>query len=169
MITYPFRHILVPTDFSKCSDVALDLAARLAHDHGAALELLHVVDVADLPLDAMIHPPAHPAGITVAEHTRTLADRELADRLARLPVPVEIRRAYSTHGSPSRAILDHAKQTNADLIVMGTHGRTGLAHLLVGSVAEKVVRHSPIPVLTIRGPANAEPTADTTLSDESSG
>ncbi|MCC6622595.1 MAG: universal stress protein [Deltaproteobacteria bacterium] len=155
MITYPFRHILVPTDFSSCSDAALELAAHLAHDHHATLELVHVVDVADLPLDAMIHPPSHPSGISIADHTKALAERELADRLSRLPVPVELRKSTTAYGSPHRAILEHAKAAAVDLIVMGTHGRTGLAHLLVGSVAEKLIRHSPIPVLTIREHAAA--------------
>jgi len=169
VIRYPFRHILVPTDFSRCSDVALELAARLAHDHHATLELVHVIDVADLPLDAMIHPPSHPTGISIADHTRALADRELANRLARLPVPVQERRAATVYGSPHRAVLEHAARVGADLVIMGTHGRTGLAHLLVGSVAEKVVRHSPVPVLTIREHPYAERAPDPDLAGESDG
>ncbi len=149
-VPYPFRRILVPTDFSTCSDSALELGARLAHDHGAELIALHVVDPGHVPLDAIIHPGGQKDGVDVKTHTSKLATRELERRMGRLPAHVEKRRCQVVHGAPAKMICQAVAELGADLVVMGTHGRTGLAHILMGSVAEKVLRASKIPVLTVR-------------------
>jgi universal stress protein A len=140
--------ILVPTDFSADADAALRYAIDLAKPFGAIVELLHVVED---PLAA---------GMWSAEfYTAEIAGLNLnlvKDAEARLRGIVEETKAPlplsgEVHIGPAFAtILDTAREHGADLIVMGTKGRTGLAHLLIGSVAERVVRLAPCPVLTVR-------------------
>jgi nucleotide-binding universal stress UspA family protein len=140
-----FRHILVPHDFSASATRALEMAADLARAHRGRLLVLHVVT------------PFHPAtgspeeGITLVPEVDVLAGEQqrLENAVARTVglngPPVECR---VTLGDPFRRITDAAR--NADVIVMATAGRTGLSRLLIGSVAEKVVRHARVPVLTVR-------------------
>jgi nucleotide-binding universal stress UspA family protein len=166
--TYPFRRILVPTDFSSCSDTALGLADRLAVDHGAELVVLHVVESGHVPLDAVIHPDGD-SGLEVRTHMTRLGTRELERRLAALSSPADRRRLHVAEGPPAAAICEVARELGADLIVMGTHGRTGLSHLLMGSVAERVVRTAKIPVLTLGGEACIDHPLAPDLSDEDAG
>lgn len=168
MINYPFTRILVPTDFSTCSDTALALGARLAHEHQAELLVLHIVETHGLPRGTVIHPVSNPEGITIERYAHDMAMRELTVRLAHLPVPARHRRRVVA-GSPAATIIEIAEAESADLIVMGTRGRTGLAHMLVGSVAEKVVRHSAIPVLTVREPTCRQQPLDPALDGERDG
>ncbi|MFO0660701.1 MAG: universal stress protein [Polyangiaceae bacterium] len=149
-IRYPWRHVLVATDFSKGSDAALNLGRQLAHREGASLTLLHVADVSSLGLGMTVKPENHPEGISVEAFVREGAFREAGAQLDRVGAVRESVKIYVAFGSPAIAIVDEAKKLDADLIVMGTHGRSGLAHLFVGSVAERVVRASAIPVLTVR-------------------
>lgn len=139
-----FHTILHPTDFSEPSEHALSLAAALARDHGARLVLLHVVPPpAVLGGDALVLPPPD----THDEEKRRL------DRLA-VPAGLPAERRLA-EGDPAVEILRLAKECNADLIVLGTHGRTGLRRLLMGSVAEQIVRWSDCPVLTVKTPPPA--------------
>jgi universal stress protein A len=144
------RRILVPTDFSKYSDVALEYATALAEKFGAEIYLLHVVqDLAVFVPDAVaVTPPiAVPVEQFIAAGREALR-RVVSERhLERFAVHPEIR-----EGAPFYEIVRFAKETPADLIVMGTHGHTGLVHVLLGSVTEKVVRKAPCPVLTVRHP-----------------
>jgi nucleotide-binding universal stress UspA family protein len=145
-----FRRILVPHDFSTHATRALRVAERLAREHGGRLLVLHVITpfhpATALPDEHIIWPDA--TDILSAERRRLEA---LVARLVkgRGAPPVKCRVEI---GDPYHRIVDAAR--GADLIVMSTMGRTGLSHLLVGSVAEKVVRHAPVPVLTLR-PAGA--------------
>jgi nucleotide-binding universal stress UspA family protein len=127
-----FRHILVPTDFSETSDAALDYGLELAARFNAQLHLLHVIDA----------PAVLPAGL-FDDVKAKLARR--AARGQRCAVTTEV-----ITGTSARTIVCYARARSMDLIVMGTHGRSGMAHLLMGSVAEKVVRDAPCPVLTVR-------------------
>lgn len=149
--TYPWRTILVPTDFSSCADAAVSLARRIAFEHNARLVLLHVGFAgAGLGLHTVVRPEGHAEGITVERYLQEGAMRELEGQAARLiakSVPCTFKVAF---GTPHEAIVESIEQTDADLVIMGTHGRTGLAHMLIGSVAERVVRTSPVPVLTVR-------------------
>jgi len=134
-----FTRILVPTDFSKPSDAALAHARRLAGSTGATLHVLHVVD--NMFLRAVLADP---------RDYETVALRQLQDR-----VPVEDRGAPAVlvverSSEPADEITSYARAHDIDLIVMGTHGRGRMAHLLLGSVAEKVARTAPCPVLTMR-------------------
>ena len=140
-----FRRILVPHDFSEAATHAFRVAIQLAKRHRGRLTVLHVVP----PYQPVMYVPEVSVWIPDAEIVkgtrRSLVDvvrRELRGRGApRARVDVQL-------GDPAAKILAAAKA--ADCIVMSTEGRTGLAHLLIGSVAEKVVRHCPVPVLTVR-------------------
>lgn len=151
-----FTRILVPTDFSAASDAALDYARTLAEKFGASLHLLHVVDNAYLTGDI--------ASEMYAPALTTLHDAILKDVEGRLStrLPDSDRRRFrgTTHaliGTGARTIIEYAAANRIDLIVMGTHGRSGLAHLLMGSVAERVVRLASCPVLTVRQALAAHP------------
>ena len=144
------RHILAPTDFSDYSKKALSDALDLAQTFGAKLSLLHVIEPPPYPIEGFV-PSAVGADLlgdleqqTSAELAQVLPDAQEAK--------VEVTRAVAI-GSPSQKIVETAEAEHVDLIVMATHGRTGLSHLLIGSVAERVVRTAPCPVLTIRPPA----------------
>lgn len=150
-VHYPWRSILVPTDFSACSEAALALATDIARHHTARICLVHVSDVASsLALDAAMSPMGIAAAIGVDQQLRDNARHSLETLAARLRADGIAVDASATEGDPASRIIELADELSADLIVMGTLGRTGLEHLLVGSVAEKVVRKAPVPVLTAR-------------------
>lgn len=144
------HRILVPTDFSKFSRIALTYASDFADKFAADLYLLHVVqDLAVFIPDMItVAPPPAP---TIEQMTRAVHDafdRLVKDnQLERFPIHREVR-----EGTPFYEIVRYAKETHIDLIIMGTHGHTGLTHMLLGSVTEKVVRKAPCPVLTVRHP-----------------
>jgi nucleotide-binding universal stress UspA family protein len=135
--------ILHPTDLSPRSEPAFLLACSLARDHGGRVIVLHV---AERPLvapgGAMIHPPPGGAFEAIEEQVRAVKPPDAA-------VPVE---HLLEEGDPVEEILRVARECRVDLIVMGTHGRTGLTHLLLGSVAEQVVRRATCPVLVVKTP-----------------
>jgi len=142
--------MLVPTDFSKFSQIALLYAAAFAEKFAAELYLLHVVqDLAVFIPDMItVAPPPAP---TVEQMTRAVHDAfdriVKENQLDRFKIHREVR-----EGTPFYEIVRYAQEQDIDLIVMGTHGHTGLAHMLLGSVTEKVVRKAPCPVLTVRHP-----------------
>ena len=145
----PFKKILVPTDFSECAEEAATAAVDLAERFGAAVTLLHahmppVASVADG--GAFI--PGPDALAQLAEDARKSLEA-LKARLARHGVSID---SVSTYGPNSDTIVRYAREGGYDLIVMGTHGRTGLKHLVLGSVAERVVRTAACPVMTVRHP-----------------
>jgi universal stress protein A len=151
-----FTHILVPTDFSEPSDAALAYARVVAAKFGSTLHLLHVIEspLASGPLGAEVYVPDTPAAQRALYDNAIsfLAHRITPDDRARFDATSEI-----ITGVTARAILDHARERGIDLIVMGTHGRSGMAHLLMGSVAERIVRHASCPVLTVRSAGAAQP------------
>jgi nucleotide-binding universal stress UspA family protein len=139
-----FRRILVPHDFSKEADQALRLAGALPQPAGGKLTVLHVIEPYYGPTDLTFAAMVPPAESLVPEQRR-----ELEQRVRRL-LGAGARRAVIriVVGNPGNEIV--RATAGHDLVVMATMGRTGLGHLLIGSVAEKVVRHSTAPVLTIR-------------------
>lgn len=144
------RTILHPTDPSEASDEALQAACLLARDHGAKLVL---VSVPAPPL------PAVETFVPASEYLRVAeqAGQHLESVASRIPdVPVETR---VLSGVPGPAIVAAAESCQADLIVMGTHGRKGVSRMLLGSVAEHVVRHAACPVLTVK-PGGSQHLAD---------
>ncbi len=139
------RTILHPTDFSERSEHAFHLACSLARDHGARVVLLHVVSIPVAAYEGVVLPP--PIEEATEDAKRRLSQMKPAG------IPVEHRVA---EGDAAEMILRVAEEVHANLIVMGTHGRTGLSRLLMGSVAEQVVRRAPCPVLTMKAPFPAE-------------
>ena len=148
-MTSTITRILVPTDFSACSDTAIHYAADLAAHFRASLDVIHVVE--DPFLSGAWSAEAFIAGADnlLEEVTESARIRlaSVAASLAARGVAVEI--AVVT-GPPAAAIVDHAGDGRFDLIVMGTHGRTGLSHVVLGSVAERVQRTAPCAVLTVK-------------------
>jgi nucleotide-binding universal stress UspA family protein len=149
------QKIVAPTDFSPASALALDAAALLAKQFGAQIHLLYVYDPALLsPLYVV---PGAPSLAAPAQEPRELEDRALRElarlRQERLAGVDEVELVVKQHTNAAEGIVAYAGEAGADLIVLSTHGRTGLAHLLIGSVAERVVRHAPCPVLTMRSHA----------------
>ena len=142
------RKILAPIDFSEVSNRSLDYAVDLAAQIKAAVSVVHVyeIPVYPFPEGAIITPPDVAADM--ADRAQKSLDAAVSARRHR---GVEISGTL-TNGSPREEIVRLAKEGNADLIVMGTHGRRGLPRALLGSVAERVIRTSDTPVLTIRGP-----------------
>ena len=137
--------ILLPTDFSELSSHATKYACALAEQFAAELHVLHVYEKFTLPESSL--------GVDwtlVLAEAKQAAERQMAEVLGglwRADRPVV--KAF-VEGTPFVEIIRYAKEHDIDLIVLGTHGRSGIAHMLIGSVAEKVVRKAPCPVLTVR-------------------
>jgi nucleotide-binding universal stress UspA family protein len=141
--------IVVSTDFSAYGDAALPYAFRLAREQGARVVLVHVIDARPTPNPLY----AHYYPIPTPEQTRA-AEGEATEAL-RARIPDELRGSGRVEtlvgqGAPAAEILRIAAETKASLIVIATHGRTGLSRLALGSVAERVIREAPCPVLVVR-------------------
>jgi nucleotide-binding universal stress UspA family protein len=145
----PIHTILCPTDFSAYSDNAFHMACALARDYGARVIVLHVVPIPVVPYVTVAVPP--PPEINLDE------PREMLSCYTAPDASVAVERLL-LEGEPREEIVEMARDRPCDLIVMGTHGRTGMGRLLMGSVAEAVVRAAPCPVLTIRTPPTLLPT-----------
>jgi nucleotide-binding universal stress UspA family protein len=141
------KRVLAPVDFSDCSERAIEYAQELCEKYNAELHLLHVLEV------QVTSTPQFTMGLAVPdlqEESSKLAQEELkaypdkdwaaAHRVVRVTVP----------GSPFVEIVKYAREQQIDLMVLGTHGRTGLSHVFLGSVAENVIRQAPCPVLVVR-------------------
>jgi nucleotide-binding universal stress UspA family protein len=141
-----FKHILVPTDFSVASSAAIELAVTMASKFGAELTLLHVWELPVYPyMELMMLSPA------LTNSVEKAATECLATKLKEVQSSLPRAKSKLMMGVPWQQIVEVIKESKADLLVMGTHGRRGLEHALMGSVAEKLVRLSPVPVLTVRG------------------
>ena len=145
------KNILVATDFSECSDSALAYGRALSLRFGARLHVLHTVEI--------VPPDVVGMGGFVSAVPQLQADLEKGAReqLEQF-VTAEDRRSFAavtvlkSGETPAHAITEYAGESEIDLIVIGTHGRRGLSHIVMGSVAERVVRTAPCPVLTVRNP-----------------
>ena len=138
------KKILFPTDFSPSSHAALEMATALARDAGAKLLIAHVEEI-----------PLATGGAEFLYSVPEPATKELREMLGQV-VPKDPNVPYEHHllaGDAADAVVHFAEQEHVDMIVMGTHGRRGLTRLLMGSVAEAVVRHANCPVLTVKQPA----------------
>jgi nucleotide-binding universal stress UspA family protein len=145
----PFKNLLVPVDFSKHSERALEAACELAKAFGSSLTVFHAYTIPTYPLPEGYVFPSAEAVTEILEKTQAaITDaRVFAEKLGAPRVD-----AVVAEGIAFAEIVRAARERNVDLIVMGTHGRTGLKHALLGSVAEKVVRKAPCAVLTVRDP-----------------
>jgi nucleotide-binding universal stress UspA family protein len=146
------QRILFPTDFSHYNDAALQYASTLAADADASLYIVHVDEMQDL------HATMGEAGYIIAAAVAEEGRPEVRKRLEDV-VPKNKTVAYEHYyfkGSPVNEIVEFAERENVDLIVMASHGRTGLSRLLMGSIAEGVMRKAPCPVLIVRQPATEQ-------------
>lgn len=142
------KNILVPVDFSDSGDAAMAYAVSLAKEYDAELHVVHVFEPPSTYVDGGF------AGTPIPTNIPTVDQQEEEAKLE-LIIPsedVKFQRKFVI-GSPKDELVKYAKDNSIDLVVMGTHGHTGLTRLLMGSVAEAVVRRSPCPVLTIKQPA----------------
>lgn len=137
---FDLKRILVPTDFSACSLNALGYATKLAREFGAELTLLFVLE------------PVIPTGDAALDFVRLQTDTEKAARrrLESLARELTNCRAILRVGASAHTIVGVAREMDADLIVIGTHGRSGISRALLGSVAEQVIRHAGCPVFVVR-------------------
>ena len=143
------QRILVPVDYSSCSRTALGFAAELAQRFGATLDVVHVWDRPSYITDVVMsrnEPISGPALFALIEQN---AERDLSEFLASADVAGGAATGRLLSGDPASAILHDLNASKPDLLVVGTHGRTGLSHLLLGSVAEKLVRLAAVPVVTV--------------------
>lgn len=157
-----FRRILCPVDLSKSSLQALELAAQIAESSRANLYVLHVIDNPFDELYMSSITQADPALVDMykkepmkrsrvlsatVRHSQIMVKQFCQDTVAAVP---NVRYVVES-GHPFDRIIDVAESRRADLLVLATHGRTGLRRMLIGNIAEKVVRHAPCPVLTVKG------------------
>lgn len=151
------RQILVPTDFSDPANAALTYARTLAEEFGSHLHVFHVVP----------EPYVYPWGTEISTlpladlmaQSEAMARTRLAELVPKDHPPKGGLTTSTSIGTPVDRILDYVKDKHIDLVVIGTHGRGAVGHLLLGSVAERVVRRSPVPVLTVKGPVSTSPAA----------
>jgi nucleotide-binding universal stress UspA family protein len=136
------RNVVVPIDFSAVSEAALAYGRNFARAFGARLHVIHVAE------NDFLRPTAADPHVLSAALDRQVANKLTQDDRQSLNAVAVIRKS----DAPADEIVQYAKGENADIIIMGTHGRRGIAHVLVGSVAEKVIRSAPCPVLTVRHP-----------------
>ncbi len=142
----PLRTILHPTDFSERSDYAYRLACALARDYGCRLVVLHVAAPQVAVYGDMILAPSYGPSY-----------KDLKDKLAAMtPKPAARVEHRLEEGDPAAEILRVAKECRCDAIIMGTHGRRGLSRLVMGSVAEQVVRQAGCPVVTVKTPMDGD-------------
>ena len=138
-----FQNILVPVDFGDATQAGIDLAISLAQKFDAKLTLVTAFDITPFMVTTAFAPPID------AEPTIEALERALADLVATVRKTWPKTESAFGHGAPQEVILSTAAARNCDLIVIGSRGRHGISRALLGSTAEKVVRFSPIPVLTV--------------------
>ncbi|WP_227353826.1 universal stress protein [Haladaptatus salinisoli] len=145
-----FRTVLFPTDGSEQTEAALETALDVASQYGATLHALYVVNTAGI---ATGDPDSRRRIVETFENRSDEAVEAVAEAAAQAGVDCTTAVA---RGAPADEILDYAEDEGIDLVVMGTHGRTGLGRFLLGSVAERVARHSTTPVMLVRSGANEQ-------------
>jgi nucleotide-binding universal stress UspA family protein len=142
------KRMLIPTDFSAASSLALQYGLDMAFRYGASIHLMHVIED---PAFSTVYPDAYFAELPdLMKRLTEDSEKQLADAVAKCAAANVPATSQVVVGRPARAIAKEALDRGTDLIVMGTHGRSGFAHLVLGSVAERVIRTSPCPVLTVR-------------------
>jgi universal stress protein A len=149
-MAHEFKRILVPVDFSDCSKHALAVAIDIAEKFDAQLEIFHTYEPPYYVGDVLVQIPDKPA-MSVHDYIRNSAQR-LLDELLQATPSLDGVRSVSTlaAGVPADAIIEKVREGSYDLVIMGTHGRRGLSHLLMGSVAERVIRQASCPVMVVR-------------------
>lgn len=143
-LQFAIKNIVVPVDFSECAQTAVRYALGMAAQFQATVTLVHVVEQIIYPGDWM-YPPLAMSDFAAEKREQVVKKLEglVADPKVSVDYIVRVGRAW-------QEVIEIAKETSADLLIIATHGYTGLKHVLLGSVAEKIVRHAPCPVLTVR-------------------
>lgn len=146
----PIKTLLLGTDFSACSEPATDHAIALAQALGAQLLIVHVTELPpSVAASTMVRPEG--AALSIQRYVAEAAERSMGPLRARCAAAELHPQTFVELGPVPETLLALAQRHGAQLIVVGTHGRTGLRHLLLGSVAEHLLRLSPLPVLSVRG------------------
>jgi len=143
-MSHPFRKVLCAVDFSPSTKMTIETARQLAEANKGTVVLLHVVP---MPVEAIGQPLMVEPLSGAEDDARRRLNRIASEGLTNAYEIVVVT------GDPAASIIEAAEEHAADLIVMATHGRTGLSHFFLGSVAERVVRESPVPVMTVRAPS----------------
>jgi nucleotide-binding universal stress UspA family protein len=149
-LTYPYGNVLVPTDGSDCADAALGVGIDAAVTSDAGLHILSVVDTASLGVDVRAQMQIDALESTATETVENAEARATDAGLEDVTGVVEF------SSSIRAAIVEYVEDNDVDLVVVGTHGRTGVDRYLLGSVAEQLIRTSPVPVLTVRAPPETD-------------
>jgi nucleotide-binding universal stress UspA family protein len=147
----PSRSVyLVPTDFSKSAEAALDYALKLRDENEGTLILVHAIPISTLAASAPYEGSPQMIGeVDKAQHEE--AEKQMTKLIRKKKLqPGSFRTVIVRRGDPARFIVDQAKKTRAAMIVMGSHGRTGLKRLVLGSVAERTLRYARCPVLIVK-------------------
>jgi len=139
------KKVLCPVDYSACSENAFKYAVHIARTESARLYLMHVIDIRSFGHESPLDFDAPKPGDDVIRRIKEELVRKAADEVKGVDIE-----SIVVVGVPVKDILSVAKEKKVDLIVMGTHGRTGVPHVVIGSVAENVVRKAPCPVLAVR-------------------
>lgn len=145
-----FKHILLATDGSAASRHAAQLAVQLAHEHRARLTGLFVVDPYPYIGIGQANPLGFQAYMAQAQQHAAQAHAEIEALCTQQDRPVNLQVRMAEDTTPAAGIVQTARDVDADLVVIGSHGRTGIARLMLGSVAAQVVAQSPVPVLVTR-------------------
>ncbi len=143
-VTYPYSDVLVPTDGSDGAAAAIGPAIDVADAYDARLHTLSVVDTRPVGLEIQTEPPYHTPEERAEQAVEAVAERAEAADIRDVETSV-------VYGTPYEEIWAYVREHDVDIVVMGTHGRTGIKRYLLGSVAEKTVRTSDVPVMTVRG------------------
>jgi len=150
------RRIMIPIDYSENSKVALAYGAELALGFGASVDIVHVWDRPTYVTDAVMVQRPGEAHKPLGELIRENAQHDMTEFLSQVSLPAALSTSSRlVPGEPASALLAELNKGEHDLVVLSTHGRTGFAHLLLGSIAEKLVRLSPVPVLTVPVPGRS--------------
>jgi nucleotide-binding universal stress UspA family protein len=144
-----YKTIVVPTDFSECSDVAVDHAVALAKRFGSRLRFVHVIHEMTAHLEGL----EGPVFVEALADVHQEIERQAKGRMAELKKKSPGATTTIHHGNPTAEIVMEAEAQRADLIVMGTHGRTGLDRILLGSVAHQVMQKASCPVMVVKHPS----------------
>jgi nucleotide-binding universal stress UspA family protein len=144
-VTCPYTEILVPTDGSEGAEAAVDPAVDIAHTYNARLHTLSVIDTMAMGVDVRSGAILEALEESARSAVKTVEEQAAQASVSAVETEIE-------HGSPYRGIRSYVEEHDIDLVVMGTHGRSGIERYLLGSVAEKTVRTSPVPVMTVRQP-----------------
>ncbi len=153
----PYQRIMVPVDYSDHSKAALSKALEIAKPFGASIDLVHVWDRPSYVSEAVMVGQPGENQKSLVDLIRENAEKDMVEFIGTLGLPGDVKVTHRLlSGEPAATLIKELGKGEHDLVVVCTHGRTGIVHLLLGSVTEKLVRMSPVPVLTVPSPERAK-------------